>query len=224
MKMLKPTSRARTLLALIVSLLPSNGLRILFYRALFGYRFGAGSGVGFGTLITCATFTCGARTFIGRDNRFIGPFKVEIGDKVIIGRFNRFTAGAMAADPSKAKMNYALHLRVGDGVLINDSHYFDVYGRISIGDGTWVAGAGSQFWTHGASVLDRDIDIGARCYLGSAVRFAPGAGIADDCILGLGSVVVSRLTETSRVVAGFPAKPLRPIDASDDRQFVFEMQ
>jgi len=224
MKMLTPTSRLRTLMALVVAWLPTNGLRKAFYKALFGYSFGPGSGVGLGTVITCATFSIGAKTFVGRDNRFIGPFRAEIGDNVIIGRFNRFTAGAMAADPSKAHMGYALRLVVGDKALINDAHYFDVYGEISIGAGTWVAGVDSQFWTHGASVIDRDIHIGAGCYLGSAVRFAPGAAIGDNCILGIGSVVVSRLTESSSVLAGFPARKLRNIDATDDRQFVFEMQ
>lgn len=224
MKMLKPASRLRTLLALVVAYLPANGLRVGLYRALFGYRFGPGARIGLGTVITCAAFSVGAQTFIGRDNRFIGPFRADIGDNVIIGRFNRFTAGALAADPSKAHMNYALRLAVAEKVLINDAHYFDVYGEISIGQGTWVAGVDSQFWTHGASVIDRDIRIGSGCYLGSAVRFAPGAQIGDNCILGIGSVVVSRLTESDCVLAGFPAKKLREIDASDDRRFVFEMQ
>lgn len=221
-KILKPYPRHRTLMALTISLLPSNGLRVLLYRLLMGYRIGPGSRIGVMTVIACESFHAGRGVSIGRSNRFIGPVRVELGDKVIIGRFNQVICGASAADPAKAAMNYARRFVLGDKVLVNDSHYFDAYGLIEIGAGSWVAGTASQFWTHGASVMERDIVVGAGCYLGSAVRFAPGSGLGDGCVLGLGSVVVSKIDDRNAVIAGFPAKKIREISVEDDRQFVFQ--
>jgi acetyltransferase-like isoleucine patch superfamily enzyme len=221
-KILKPYPRSRAFTALAISLIPLNRARVWLYKHLLHYEISPDARIGFMTVIACDQFRAGRRLSLGRSNRFIGPFRVDIGDEVIIGRFNLFSCGPTAVDPEKAGMNYARRFVVGDSVLINDGHYFDVYGKVEIGAGTWVAGMGSQFWTHGASVMDRDINIGEGCYLGSAVRFAPGAGLADRCVLGLGSVVVSRIEEDDAVVAGFPAKKIRNISPDDNRQFIFQ--
>ena len=85
----------------------------------------------------------------------------------------------------------------------------DLAGSLIIGDKSWVAGRGSQFWTHGAGIKKRDISIGKECYVGSAVRFAPGASVPDYCIVGLGSVVTSEITESRSLVAGVPAKVIK---------------
>ena len=223
MKLVKPLPRWRTAAALLIAYAPVSGsMRAALYRSLFGYEIGPGSRIALGTVILCSKFKTGRGAFIGRENRFTGPFSVELGEGIIIGRFNRFVAGGVAAD--KAEMDYALEFIAGDRVLIYESHLFDVYGRIEIGAGTWIAGAASQFWTHGASVMDRDIKIGADCYLGSAVRFAPGSAIGDRCVVGLGSVVVSRLKDDNAVLSGHPARKLRDIDPKDPRKFVFEAE
>ena len=220
-EILKPPARGRSILALAISLLPLNALRVFAYRRLFRYEIGRGARIGLLTVIACDRFRCGARTAIGRNNVFLGPFAFKGGDDVIIGRANRFVCGASAASTQKSHMGYARQVRIGDGALVNDEHYFDCYGAISIGDRTWVAGVGSQFWTHGASVADRDIEVGSGCYLGSGVRLAPGSAIGSGCVLGLGSVVVSPISEVDAVLAGFPAKKIRDIRPEDERQFVF---
>jgi acetyltransferase-like isoleucine patch superfamily enzyme len=222
-KMLKPYSRGRAVSALLISLVPLNGLRVALYKAVMGYSFGSDAHIGLLTIIACESFQAGRGLRLGRNNKFVGPMCVELGESVIIGRFNKFSCGSSAADPGKAHMNYGRSLVIGDRVLINDDHYFDVYGSIHIGDGTWIAGAGSQFWTHGASVMDRDIAIGPRCYVGSAVRFAPGASIGNGCVLGLGSVVVARIEENEAVLGGFPARKIRNIGSDDGRQFLFDV-
>jgi acetyltransferase-like isoleucine patch superfamily enzyme len=67
----------------------------------------------------------------------------------------------------------------------------------------------SQFWTHGAGVIDRDIQIGRDCYLGSAVRFAPGSGIGNNVIVALGSVVTEKFDISKAMIGGVPAKVLK---------------
>lgn len=222
MKMLRPNPRLRTLVALGISLIPFSSLRVGLYRMLLGYTIGDNCSIGLLTIIACPVFRCGDNVQIGRNNTIIGPITVTIGDGVVFGRFNKFVCGHIASDPSMRSMEYKRELNIGRGALIYDSHYFDVYGQINIGEGTWIAGIGSQFWTHGASVLDRDIAIGANCYLGSAVRFAPGSAIGDRSVVGLGSVVIGRHPETDVVISGVPAKVIRSVEAGETRKFVFE--
>lgn len=222
MRMLRPNPRMKILTALAISLIPSSRVRVWLYRALLGYAIGANSSIGILTVIACSSFRCGGNVRIGRNNTIIGPIAVTIGDGVVLGRFNKFICGHIAGDPSMNSMEYKRELNIGSGALIFDSHYFDVYGRINIGEGTWIAGIASQFWTHGASVMDRDIDIGANCYLGSAVRFAPGSAVADRTIVGLGSVVIDKQRATDVVISGVPAKVIRSVEAGETRKFVFE--
>lgn len=80
-----------------------------------------------------------------------------------------------------------------------------------IGDRCWIAGRGSQFWTHGASTPRTTVHIGADCFVGSACRFAPGAAVAEHCVVSLGSVVTRRFTTPYRLLGGVPARELRDI-------------
>ena len=201
--------KIKKLLALGVSLLPTSGLRSFGYRALLGYAIGAGTRIGFRAVIGVESFRCGERCVIGRSCTFWGPMRVSIGDQVSIGRWNHFETPGIAASPERASMNYARRLNIGANVLIHEAHYFDLYGAITIGEGTWIAGRDTQFWTHGASVTERDITLGAGCYIGSAARFAPGSGLGDRVVAGLGAVISGKIGGNDIVVGGVPAKMLR---------------
>ncbi|MCI0556472.1 MAG: hypothetical protein L0287_36480, partial [Anaerolineae bacterium] len=107
------------------------------------------------------------------------------------------------------KLNYTRTLSIGADTLITSNHYFDVAGTFKLGDRSWIAGIGSQFWTHGIGVLDRDIEIRNDCYLGSAVRFAPGSSIGDSVLVAMGSVVSGKLDVSNTLVGGVPAKVLK---------------
>lgn len=201
----------RMLLPLLVSIMPLNGLRILLYRALFGYRFGRAVRVGFGTLICVRSFEVGAQTTIGPLNLFKGPIRVRIGEQAKIGRLNQFLCSWHIADRKFSERNYTPFFDMGDRTLILNSHFFDIYGRLSIGHESWIAGNGSQFWTHGLSVMDRDISIGEKNYIGSAVRFAPGTSVGNRNIVALGSVVLSKVEASDSLISGIPARPIRSI-------------
>jgi acetyltransferase-like isoleucine patch superfamily enzyme len=82
-------------------------------------------------------------------------------------------------------------------------------GSLVLGERSWIAGIDSQFWTHGAGVKERDVKIGADCYIGSAVRFSPGSSIGDNVIVAMGSVVSSQMTELNALIGGVPAKVLK---------------
>lgn len=207
-------------LALAISCLPSGILRRLAYSTLLGYKFGPGSHVGWRVYIAVDSFECGRNVRIRRQNSFVGPIKVMLGDETLIGRYNRFECGDSAADASQSHMNYAREFITGRDCLIHESHLFDLLGRIRIGNGSWVAGFGSQFLTHGASAMNRDITIGDHCFLGSAIRFTPGSGVGDKVVVGMGAVVTKYHAASNVVVGGFPAKVIR--ERGEDDAFVFQ--
>lgn len=194
-------------LALLISILPLNVLRVLGYRLLFGYRID-NSQIGFGTIIAVDEFSM-SKSRIGFFNQFIGPMKVKIAEGVSIGNRNSFSCGYWVLREENRTMNYARTLEIGSDTLITSGHHFDVAGKFKLGDHSWIAGIGSQFWTHGVGVRDRDIEIGSDCYLGSAVRFAPGASIGDNVLVAMGSVVSGKMDVNNALVGGVPAKVLK---------------
>jgi len=212
-------NRSRKILALIISRLPHKALRAVAYRHLMGYHLAKGTSIGFGVMIAVDRFTSGADVTIRRGTSFIGPITVTLGEGTFIGRWNRFECGDAAADPRQAHMGYARRFETGRNCLINESHLFDILGSITIGDGSWVAGFASQFLTHGAGTMNRDIVIGEKCFLGTAVRFAPGSGVGDRVIVGMGAVVTKRLPESDVIVGGLPAKVLRARTEDDGYSF-----
>ncbi len=201
----------KLLLPLLVSLMPLNGLRVLLYRLLFGYRIGKKVRIGFGTIISVASMEIGTGTVIGPFNVFKGPVRVRIGEQAKIGRLNQFFCSWHIVNDKFAARNYTPVLELGDRSLVLNSHFFDIYGRVEIGNDSWIAGNGSQFWTHGLSVMDRDIIIGEKNYIGSGVRFAPGTAVAHRNIIALGSVILGKLDACDSLISGFPAKAIRSI-------------
>ncbi len=200
--------------ALLASLMPTNGLRRALARWLLGHEIDPTARIGFLALLAVDRMRIGRNVRIGTLNVFKGPIDVSIGADTRIGRNNRFSSSWHILQDRFADRAYTPRLVIGEKALILNDHFFDVFGLVEIGDGTWIAGYGSQFWTHGLSVTDRDIVIGRNNYIGSGVRFSPGARIGDRNIVALGSVVFSKLDGDESLISGFPAKPIRSI--SDD--------
>lgn len=198
----------KSLLAKIISVLPTATLRSLAYRIILKYRI-VDSHIGFGTIICVdkAEIVCSR---IGRYNRFLGPMSMVIHDDAVIGSCNKFICGAWTLEARYQNRNFERHLEIGEKTLITDNHYFDVTGAFSLGSRSCIAGYNSQFWTHGGvNVADRNIEIGQECYIGSAVRFCPGAGVGDHVLVGMGSVVTRTIDKNHAVVAGVPAAVIR---------------
>ena len=76
-------------------------------------------------------------------------------------------------------------------------HRIDFTDRVTIGRNVIIGGRNSSLWTHNRQQT-APIEIGDFCYLGSEVRLAPGARLAERCILGLGSVLAGPSTRPDR--------------------------
>lgn len=87
---------------------------------------------------------------------------------------------------------------------------------ISIGNNTTISNNVACI-THDASVshyLDNvtdifgEIKIGNNCFIGMNVTILPGVSIADNCVIGAGSVVTKSIIENGSVWAGNPARKI----------------
>jgi acetyltransferase-like isoleucine patch superfamily enzyme len=197
-------------------------LRVALYRLLLRYRIARGARVGIGTLIAVDKARIG-RARIGRRNTFSGPFTLCIGEGAEIGPENLISCGYWAAAAEFGEAGYERSCTLEADSRITSGHFIDAVGGFSLGAGSWIAGRGSQFWTHGVGVRDRQVSIGARCYIGSAVRFAPGAAVADESVVAIGSVVTKKFADRRVLVAGVPASVVRedyesPLAEHDDDQ------
>lgn len=196
--------KLKQLLAFLISLMPFNIVRVALYRLLFRYKISWSAHIGFMTRIYVKTAEIRKGVSIGRNNRFIGPFVLVVGESTRIGSANQFICDFWVLR-KELKDIYACYCYIEDNVLITNGHYFDVPGGLKIGSDTWIAGYASQFWTHGLGVEDRAVSIGRNCYLASAIRLLPGAKISDNTVVGVGSIVTKKIEDENILLTGVPA-------------------
>lgn len=203
MPILSPGSSLAWLMSRSIAFLPVGPLRPLLYRFCFGYSLRQAR-VGFGTIIEVRTFRADGAS-IGRFNRFYGPMSVSIGPGAEIGDRNTFSC----PDWATREPGFIGTLEIGRECLLTGLHFFDVAGSVMLGDGAWIAGRGTEIWTHGAGTAANTVFIGARSYVGSGCRFAPGAAVGEGCLVAIGSVVASRIEGNDALIGGVPAKVLK---------------
>jgi acetyltransferase-like isoleucine patch superfamily enzyme len=198
------------MLAWAIACVPSRLVRGWLYGLFPGYSIHLSSRIGWLSLVDVDSLSMGAHSRVGTACRIVGPMRVELGAGAVLGGRNRVECGRWYAEFDTTEAPYAREFILGAHAIVTSDHYFDAIGGIRIGEGSWVAGRGSQFWTHGLGVLDRSVSVGRYTYIGSASRFAPGARVGSLAVVGLGSVVTSDLSSHDQVlIAGVPAAVVR---------------
>lgn len=190
------------ILAVMISLMPFSVLRISLYKIIFKYKIKV-SKIGWLCIINIDELKLENATLLGL-NIFTGPFSVELKSANRIGSFNYFKCGTWATS-----MECTRRLILEEESRISNQHFFDVFGTITIGKKSIIAGVRSQFWTHGGLSSDVDITIGNNCYIGSGVKFAPGTAIPDDSLCALGSVITKKFYIPNVLIGGVPAKIIK---------------
>jgi acetyltransferase-like isoleucine patch superfamily enzyme len=211
----------------VVALLP-NLLKKPLYRLVFGYRLAPGVSIGISLLdaeevhlgvgtrighlnliVRVESFWTGCETRIGSLNIIRGG-SVRLGDYCEVMRMNVINAipeHDCTTEPESV-------LEVGPGTVVTHGHRIDFTDRVTLGKNVIVGGRNSSLWTHNRQET-APIGIGDFCYLGSEVRLAPGAKLPDECILGIGAVLTGEVKEPRSLVAGVPAKVVRPLGEKD---------
>ena len=191
--------------ALLAAAMPSNSLRCAAYRTL-GYRI-SDSRIGFGTLIDVEAAQI-TGSVVGPLNRFHGPFSLFM-DRMEVGAFNEFTCGDWAPEYACYKRYCRLH----KGSLVTGNHLIDASGGFELGEDSWIAGRGSQVWTHAGdddpNNNDLAVTIGDHCFVGAGVLIGPGSCLASRTTVSMGSTVNRKFREPRCLIGGVPASVLQ---------------
>jgi acetyltransferase-like isoleucine patch superfamily enzyme len=208
--------KIKLFLSLILIPLP-NLIKIFIYRTIFKYKIGSNVKIGL-SWIFVEDLIIGDEVKIGNFNRFKNIPFVSIGNNTIISSYNHFTSTSVFySERGKQEKNVNPRLVIGKEVGIALRHYFDIQDELSIGDFSTIAGIDSQFFTHQIDILNncqsaKPISIGKYCMIGSGVKFSPGTFISDYTIVAMGSVVHGNHPELYSLIAGNPAKLIKPVN------------
>jgi acetyltransferase-like isoleucine patch superfamily enzyme len=127
----------------------------------------------------------GRRVFIDEECYFRYPWKIRIGDNVIINRGCTFY-------PSLAEKN--AYITIGNGSIIGPNVVF--------------LGAGQDPNYPSTKDVAGSIKLGARVYVGGNSTIRYGVSIGDDAVIACGSVVVTDIP-SSTICGGVPARVIR---------------
>jgi carbonic anhydrase/acetyltransferase-like protein (isoleucine patch superfamily) len=226
---MKGRRRLRLALLAAIAVLPGLLKRPL-YRMCFGYRIGRGVRIGL-TILDAQEVDLGDGTEIGHLNLITRVGRLVAGKSVRVGTLNIIRGGERVelgdyAEVMRLNVLNAIpdhdcttspvsRLEIGAGAVVVSGHRIDFTDRVTLGRNVIVGGRNSSLWTHNRQQT-APIVIGDFCYLGSEVRLAPGARLAERSILGLGSVLASAIDTPGCLVGGVPAKVIRPLTAEDD--------
>lgn len=210
------SDKVKLLIAILISIIPINSLRINLYRLLLRYNI-KNSKIGFATIIVVDSCQLDSVN-IGSFNLFTGPFRLKMEENSYIGFSNTFRCGKWVVDNKFKNMDFKRALEIGKNSSIDDKHYFDIAGLIKIDEGVFISGNHSQFWTHGGDKKDNNITIGKNCYIGSGVMFAPGSGIADNSIVAMGSIITKKYKKENTLISP-PAMRVLQFDPNRNPMF-----
>ena len=213
----------------MVAFLPGP-LKRSAYRLVFGYRIGSKVRIGI-ALLDATEVILGDGTSIGHLTVFLRVRRLETGVCVRIGMLNLLRGGEQihlraystvmrfnvinAIPDHDSTTSPVSSFELKEGAIVVSGHRIDFTDRVSIGRNVILGGRNSSLWTHNRQQT-APIEIGDFCYVGSEVRLAPGARLAERCILGLGSVLTGRIETPGSLVAGVPARVVRPLTPEDE--------
>jgi carbonic anhydrase/acetyltransferase-like protein (isoleucine patch superfamily) len=205
----------RTLLVLVVGLLPASRVKNLLLRGL-GHRVHPSARVSPCLLMRVGRLDLAARARIGTGTVIRSVRLVRFAEDSGVLQWNWISAVPAFAryDPDDDRPGTFV---MGRHAALMSRHYLDVSGGVSIGAFTSIAGVRSTFITHGVDVTTNTqrphpIVIGERCLISSNIVFVPGCSIPDRCLVAMGSVVKGDLPLAGHLYAGSPATAKRPVD------------
>jgi acetyltransferase-like isoleucine patch superfamily enzyme len=227
------TSKFRLGLLLLLAPLPSF-LKRACYRLFFGYRVGRRVRIGL-SVVDAAACELADDVRIGHLNLIVGVGRLTVGEHARVGHLNVVRGGEEVSigryaeiirlneinsipDPVVVNPTDPRFL-LGEGAVVTTGHKIDFTDRVEIGRRSIIGGRNSSFWTHNRQ-RTLPITVGELTYVGSEIRVAPGGVIPSRCVVGIGSVVTKRLEGEYVLIAGVPAKPVKPL--SEEDRFLIE--
>jgi bifunctional N-acetylglucosamine-1-phosphate-uridyltransferase/glucosamine-1-phosphate-acetyltransferase GlmU-like protein len=195
-------NRSKFILALTISIIPFNFLRVLGYQKLFKYNI-QNSQIGLLSIININELKI-KDSKIKSFNLFTGPFNLYMYENSLIGSFNYFKCTKEITNSSQDR-GLSLH----PNSSISNQHFFDLFAFVTIEKNTKIAGVRSQFCTYGDSNKKLNIKIGEGCYIGSGVKFIAGSSVASKTLCAMGTLVTKNFKESNIFIAGVPSKKIK---------------
>jgi acetyltransferase-like isoleucine patch superfamily enzyme len=212
----------------LIAPLPSFAKRPA-YRLCFGYRVGRGVRIGL-SIVDAAECEIDEGASVGHLNLIVGVKKLSVGDHARIGHLNVVRGGdevrlgryseiirlnEINSIPEPDIVNEAdPRFLLGPGSVVTTGHKIDFTDRVEIGRRSILGGRNSSLWTHNRQ-RTRPVRVGDYAYIGSEIRVAPGGVIPSRCIVGIGSVVTGRIEGENHLIAGVPARAVKPLREED---------
>jgi len=216
--MLKVRQMLRFSGLVIVAFLPGTWKRLV-YRHVFKYEVHDTARIRI-CFIDADRVTLGANSAIGHFTVIRHLPELHLGDHATIGQWNWITCGEFfTSGESEVPPPAQQGLFIDRHAALTSRHYVDCAGGVFIGAFTTVAGVRSTIMTHQINMEGRQVcapvRIGDFCYIGSDVKFVPGATVPDRSVVGMGAVVAGELPDCEGLYVGVPARFVRTIEQSE---------
>lgn len=184
---------------------------------VFGYKISPTARIGL-SLIMPKQLEMGSKCKIGHFCVCRGIDRLAMGDGSGMGSFHLITGiSSLNKNHFKHIENRKCEMVLGRCVGVPSRKFFDCNGGIYIDDYTTIAGQWTQFLTHSIDIYNsrqdaKPIHIGKYCFIGTGCIVLPGAELPDYCVLGAGSVLNKKQTDSGCVYAGSAAVVKKRID------------
>lgn len=185
-------------------------LRRPLLNRLFGYQIAKSARIGL-SVVASGKLIMEEHSSIGHFNVIKSLDLLHLRERAKLGGFNWVTG--IGSDDQKhyaGEEGRRPELVIGRHASITARHFIDCSNRVTIGDFTTIAGAGTQILTHGIDILanrqrSAPVEIGRYCFVGTGSVLLKGSILPDCCVLAANSTLHRPQKETHVIYSGVPA-------------------
>lgn len=185
-------------------------LRRRLLNQLCGYKIAKSARIGL-SLVASEKLVMEERSTIGHFNVIKSLDLLHLGESAKIGNFNWVTGvvGDNQIHYTDEKGRRP-ELVIGQHVSITARHFIDCSNRVTIGDFSTIAGAGTQILTHAIDIIanrqrSAPVEIGRYCFVGTGSILLKGSSLPDCCVLAANSTLHRPQQQTHVIYSGVPA-------------------
>jgi acetyltransferase-like isoleucine patch superfamily enzyme len=200
----------------LMMLMP-NRVKIFLYNKLFGWEIDKTAKIGL-SYLHVEKAKMGANTRIGHLNIIKNLERFEMGECSTLGNMNVVSALPLGSEIHfKHEEGRVQALIMGKHTDIVKNIFLDCNNKITIGDYTIIAGAGTSFFTHSINI-ERNrqesgpITLGSHSMVGADSVLTRGAVLPDCSVLAANSTLHKAFDQTHMLYSGVPAKPVKELN------------
>jgi acetyltransferase-like isoleucine patch superfamily enzyme len=185
-------------------------LRRRLLSAACGYKIAKTARIGF-SLISIEKLVMEEKSSIGHLNMIKSFDLLHLGEHAKIGIFNWISGiDSKSSKHFGDEQGRRPELVIERHSSITARHFIDCCNRVTIGEFSTVAGAGTQILTHGIDIKDNrqrsaPVNIGRYCFVGTGAVLLKGSALPDYCVLAANSTLHRMHEQTHTIYSGVPA-------------------